>query len=37
LRQWIDLNREMIVKVWKSDENVDVYKVVKPLPHEGKG
>ena len=37
LRQWIDLNREMIVKVWKSDEDVDVYHAVKPLPHEGKG
>jgi hypothetical protein len=32
LRQWIDLNRDMIVKVWKSDEDVDVYDAVKSLP-----
>ena len=35
LRQWIDLNREMIVKVWKSDEYVDVYEAVKSLPGQG--
>ena len=32
LRQWIDLNRDMIVKVWKSDEYVDVFEAVKRLP-----
>jgi hypothetical protein len=35
LRQWIDLNREMIVKVWKSDEYVDVHEAVKSLPGQG--
>ena len=35
LRQWIDLNREMIVKFWKTDEIQDslaVYDAVKSLP-----
>jgi hypothetical protein len=39
LRQWVGLNRDMIVKFWKSletEDYVDVFKVVKRLPLEGK-
>jgi hypothetical protein len=35
LRQWVGLNRDMIVKVWKSDEYVDVFEAIKPLPGRG--
>ena len=40
LRQWVGLNRDMIVRYWKSSETVDyvdIYGSVKPLPHLGEG
>src|ERR1039457_1539780 len=39
LRQWVELNRDMIVKYWDGDPKVrdstDVYDAVKPLPLRG--
>ena len=40
LREWVGLNRDMIVKFWKSwetEDYVDVFNAVKLLPHQGKG
>jgi len=40
LRQWVDLNRDLIVKYWNCDLNImgslDVYDAVKSLPLKGK-
>ena len=39
LRQWVDLNRDMIVKFWNTEEiedSLDVYDAVKSLPLKGK-
>jgi hypothetical protein len=39
LRQWVDLNRDMIVKFWNTEEIEDslaVYDAVKSLPLKGK-
>jgi hypothetical protein len=39
LRQWVGLNRDMIVRYWKSSEAgdyLDIYDAVKPLPYQGK-
>jgi hypothetical protein len=36
LREWVGLNRDLIVRYWKSSETgdyVDLYDAVKPLPH----
>ena len=39
LRQWVELNRDMIVKFWNTEEiedSLDVYDAVKSLPLKGK-
>ena len=39
LHQWVDLNRDMIVKFWNTEEiedSLDVYDAVKSLPLKGK-
>jgi hypothetical protein len=39
LRQWVDLNRDMIVRFWNTEEiedSLDVYDAVKSLPLKGK-
>jgi len=37
LRQWVDLNRDMIVKCWNNSmDSMDVYDAVKSLPLTGK-
>ena len=37
LRQWVSLNRDMIVKYWNNGmDSLDVYSAVKSLPRRGK-